>query len=252
MAPKISVFLPSYNKGEYVLDAMRSVFGQSRTDWELWILENSNDGVTNLVVENELSKLPVETRVKVRYERLEGEEIEKTRRAKYMPAWLLNVYYPEAGGEYIFYLSDDDLIDANCFELMAGELDANPGYYVVYAGLRLHVGAEPGETGPFPDEGIPAKDAKTFPGTADCKMDGGQVMHRKVCLDQLVHPYFEEINLGHTANHCDGTFLERLVGRFPFYPIDRYLITHRRTKLSLWTRAVEAHEAAMKNAPPQD
>ena len=55
MTPKISVFLPSYNKGEYVLDALRSVLAQSRPDWELWILENSNDGKTNLLVEEELA-----------------------------------------------------------------------------------------------------------------------------------------------------------------------------------------------------
>ena len=145
-APKISVFLPSYNKGEYVLDAMRSVFAQTRTDWELWILENSNDGETHKLVEAELDywkALPN----KIHYERLEGEEIEKTRRAKYITAWLLNVYYPEANGEYIFYLSDDDLIDANCFELMAGELDASPDRYVVYAGLRLHGPAPTGRRG---------------------------------------------------------------------------------------------------------
>ena len=189
---------------------------------------------------------------KIHYERLEGEEIEKTRRETYITPWLLNVYYPEAHGEYIFYLSDDDLIDSDCFEVMAGELDANPEYGVVYAGLRIVVGTEPGETGPFPDQGFPAKDIRSFPGSVDCKMDGGQVMHRKMCLDHMVFPYFADEKLGYIANHVDGIFLERLVGRFAFYPIDRYLITHRRTKLSLWTRAVEAHEMAMKNAPPQD
>lgn len=251
MTPKISVFLPSYNKGEYVLDAMRAVFAQTRDDWELWILENSNDGRTNLIVEDELTRhfglqecdeeefLDVLGANGVHYVRLEGEEIERQRREKYITAWLLNVYYPEANGEYIFYISDDDLIDPECFEVMARELDANLNYYVVYAGLRVSHPFKPGEVGEFSAE-LAAKDIKSFPGTADCKMDGGQVMHRKTCLDALVPPYFEEINLGHVANHVDGIFLERLVGRFTFYPIDRYLITHRRTKISLWTRTVDA------------
>lgn len=251
MTPKISVFLPSYNKGEYVLDAMRAVFAQTRDDWELWILENSNDCRTHLIVEDELTRHfglqdldeyewpAVLAENHVHYVRLEGEEIERQRREKYITAWLLNVYYPEAEGEYIFYISDDDLIDPDCFEVMAAELDANPSYYVVYAGIRLVVGTPAGVTGPFPDDGVPARDIRNFPGTVDCKLDGGQIMQRKVCLDSLVPPYFEEAPLGHYSNHADGIYLERLVGRFAFYPIDRYLITHRRTELSLWTRAVE-------------
>jgi glycosyltransferase involved in cell wall biosynthesis len=89
--PKISVFLLSYNKGEYVLDAMRSVFAQTTPDWELWLLENSTDGRTHLIAEAELAAQPPETRARVRYERLEGAAIEKKRKETYIPAWLLNV-----------------------------------------------------------------------------------------------------------------------------------------------------------------
>jgi glycosyltransferase involved in cell wall biosynthesis len=237
VSPKVSVFLPSYNKGRYVYDAINSVLAQTRPDWELWILENSNDGVTTAMVEQFIEVLPERERAKIHYERLEGEEIEARRRDSYITAWLLNVYYPEASGEYVFYLSDDDLIDRDCLEIMAGELDSNPDYQVVYAGIRIAAATGPGDSGPWPDAGIPARDIKSFPGQADCKMDGGQVMHRKSCLDSLVYPYFEETPEGHIANHCDGIFLERLVGRFAFYPVNRYLITHRRTPLSLWTRS---------------
>lgn len=235
MSPKVSVFLPSYNKGRYVLDAMRSVFRQTRTDWELWIIENSNDGETHKLVEAELEywrALPNQ----IHYERLEGEEIENKRAYTYITSWLMNVYYPEANGEYIFYLSDDDLIDPECFEVMAGELDSHPDRAIVYAGLRTVASTEPGQTGPFPDSGIPAKDELSFTGSVDSRVDGGQVMHRKICLDALVHPYFEEIPDPTIARHADGIFLERLIGRFTFYPIDRYLITHRWTSKSQWAR----------------
>src|SRR5580704_8518688 len=207
MAPKVSVFLPSYNKGAYVLDAMRSVFAQTMTDWELWILENSNDGKTHKLVEQEIADFhsPAQGCIgpsnKIHYERLEGEEVEKQRREKYITAWLLNVYYPEANGEYIFYLSDDDMIEPETFELMTGELDANPNFFVVYAGLNITATRTPGDKGVVTSQ-VRAQDARTFPGTVDCKLDGGQVMHRKTCLDHLVLPYFDEINLGHTANHC--------------------------------------------------
>jgi glycosyltransferase involved in cell wall biosynthesis len=232
---KVSVFLPSFNKGLYVLDAMRSVFAQTMRDWELWILENSNDGETHKIVEAELARLSPKRRFKVHYERLEGEEIEYRRANSYITCWLLNVYYPEAGGEHIFYLSDDDLIDPECLGVMAAELDQNPGYHVVYAGLRHAVPSGPGDIGPFSDMGIPALDPKTFPGSVDCHIDGGQVMHRKTCLDHLVFPYFQETGTPEELRHCDGIFLERLVGRFVFHPIPRYLITHRWTDKSVWS-----------------
>src|ERR1700722_10173117 len=121
MNPKVSVFIPSYNKGEYVLDAVRSVFAQTMTDWELWLLENSNDGVTHEIVGNEIDRYLKTFNEKplgmIHYERLEGDEIERQRREKYITNWLLNVYYPEALGEYIFYISDDDLIDPECLEV---------------------------------------------------------------------------------------------------------------------------------------
>lgn len=240
MAPKISVFLPSYNKRGYVVDAMRSVFAQTLIDWELWLLENSNDGYqTRHYVDSELRSLGRHTgslREKIHYIQLDGEEIEYRRARSYITAWLLNVYYPEANGDYIFYLSDDDLIDPECFEVMAGVLDAHPDYQVVYAGLRAVGVTQPGQTGPFREiMRIPAVDEKSFPGSVDSKIDGGQIMHRKTCLDALVHPYFEEMPNPDIARHADGLFMERLVGRFTFYPIDRELITHRWTPESLWS-----------------
>jgi glycosyltransferase involved in cell wall biosynthesis len=235
--PRVSVFLPSYNKGEYVLDAMRSVFNQSVPDWELWILENSNDGVTNLVVENELSKLDADTRFKVRYERLEGEEIERKRRESYITAWLLNVYYPEGNGKYQFYLSDDDLIDPECFELMAGHLDAHEQRRVVYCSLRHGTPTGPGDLGPWPNVGIPAIESKSFPGSVDSRIDGGQIMWHKTCLDKLAYPYYEETGENGVARHSDGIFMERLVSHFPFWPVSEFLVTHRWTNQSVWSKS---------------
>jgi glycosyltransferase involved in cell wall biosynthesis len=240
--PKVSVFILSYNKGAYVLDAMRSVLNQTMPSWELWILENSNDGITHKLVEEELERWRYGARFgpasTVKYERLEGEEIEAKRRETYVACWLLNVYYPEARGKYIFCLSDDDLIDPDCLEVMAAELDANPGHRVVYASLRTAVPTGPGDFGPWPDIGIPALDPKMFPGSVDCRIDGGQVMYHKTCLDALSFPYFEENPQGSVARHSDGLFLERLVGRFPFWPIPKYLITHRWTPVSVWSKQV--------------
>jgi glycosyltransferase involved in cell wall biosynthesis len=233
--PKVSIFLPSFNKGDYVLDALRSVFAQTMENWELWLLENSNDSLTRETIDRELATQPPEILAKIRYEKLDGEAIEKVRREKYITTWLLNVYYPEANGEYVFYLSDDDLIDPNCLEVMAGALDAHLSWEVVYCSLRHGTPTGPGDVGPFPNSGIPAIGAKTFPGTVDGQIDGGQIMHYKSCLDHLRYPYFEETNHGPTARHSDGIFMERLVGRFPFWPVPDFLVTHRWLPISHWS-----------------
>jgi glycosyltransferase involved in cell wall biosynthesis len=236
--PSVSVFLASYNKGEYVLDAIRSVVAQTNPSWELWILENSNDGVTHLVVENELSKLDVNTRFKVHYERLEGDKIERRRKDTYITAWLLNKYYRRANGKYIFFLADDDLIDPDCFELMAGALDDNPEWSVVWAGLRHAHFTPAGYTGPFADMGIPATDIRSITGSVDCRIDGGQVLHRTECLRHISSPYYTEATNNDIARHCDGLFLEKLIAAgYAFYPIPRYLITHRFTTISVMTQA---------------
>jgi len=235
VTPKVSIFLLSHNKGAYALDAIGCVFRQTFTDWELWVLENSNDGHTNVLVENDLFWR--DRQEGVHYVRLEGAEIERKRKETYIPAYLLNVYYPEANGEFIFYMSDDDLIDAECLSVLVKEFEDNPDYHAVYCGLRIAASKGPGKINGFPDTGIPAKDPKSFPGSCDKHVDGGQVMHRKTCLDSLVFPYFEEEPHADIAQHCDGIFLERLVGRFTLWPVDRYLVTHRWTPKSLWGRS---------------
>ena len=234
MAPSISVFLPSYNKGAYVIDALQCLFAQTRTDWECWLLENSTDGGTTRDLINDYLT-GVDWADRIHYEELDN--LDDIRASKYMTAWLLNKYYPEANGRYIFYLSDDDLIDADCFEHMAGYLDANPDHGVCYAGLRQTYCSGPGVPGDLVDIGIPASYIRRIGGSVDCQLDGGQVMHRKSCLDAIPYPYFQETCDGSTARHCDGLFLEQLLARYAFYPVDRYLITHRFTPKSVWTQS---------------
>lgn len=227
--PAVSVFCPAYNKGLYTLDTIRSVLAQTRPDWELWLLENSTDGATRGAIKGMLSvEAPDDPRIRL-------EEIDQVPRGQVnVMGWLLNRYYGEANGRYVFYLSDDDLVDPDCFEHMAGYLDAHPEHHVCWASLRMSPCAGPGDTGPFPEVGIPARHVPG-PGGVDCRIDGGQIMHRKSCLAAVARPWFEEGPAVEIARHIDGIFMERLVPHFPFHPIDRWLITHRYTELSTFT-----------------
>lgn len=225
---KVSVFMPSFNKGGYVLDGIRSVVAQTMPDWELWVMENSTDDATRELIRD--SGLLDDSRII--YEDI---DLSPDKRGSVnMMGWLLNQYYPLANGEYIFYLSDDDLVDPECFAEMAGYLD-DTGYDVCWASLRCTGCSGPGDVGPFENSGIAAREIKEQ-GRIDGLVDGGQIMHRKTCLDNLDRPYFYEGNVYDMARHIDGMFMEKLAGYCKFYPVDKWLMTHRFTSVSTYTK----------------
>lgn len=225
--PLASVFTPSYNKPGYVGQAIASVLAQDYEGaLEYWILENSDDGgATREAVAPFLSD------PRVIYEEIEFTPEERA--GSYPTAVLLNRYYPKANGKYIFYLSDDDLLEPSCVRRCVEFLEADPLRAVCWFSMLITVGGTP-------TSGIRA----AYPvglGTAtpsvDCRVDGGQVAHRKDCLDVLgPPPWFPETPEPGTARHADGVFLDRLAAEFTFWDIPDGLLTHRCTPLSTWDK----------------
>jgi len=68
------------------------------------------------------------------------------------------------------------------------------------------------------------------------RVDGGQVAHRRACLDHLDPPWYTEEHTPAVARHSDGLWLNRLAAQWRFHAIDKPLMTHRRTMLSLWDK----------------
>lgn len=225
MAPLVSVFLLSHNKRQFAVQAVSSVLAQDFADFELWVIENSTDGETRA----RLAPLLGDPRVICEEVGLTPEE----RAGCYVPAMLLNRYYPKANGELIFYLSDDDLWEPSCVRRCV-EVLADPEKHVAWFGMRI---AEDYGNGPVVCGGIPAFQVagKGTPMLAvDCRIDGGQVAHRKSCLDVLEQPWFPETAEAQHARHADGLFLQKLAFWYTFWPIGEDLLTHRRTPLSVW------------------
>jgi hypothetical protein len=223
-----SIFLPSYNKPGYVLDAIRSVLSQTSDDWELWLLENSTDGKTRQVIKQ--ARVLDDSRI--RYIEIDLESA--IRKAVYPTTWILNRYYGQGNGEFFLFLADDDLLHQECVKVCAEHMAANPDKYVFYfsldfagASFGVPLGAPPLGMEPTVAECILSR------GEVDCVLDSGQVAHRKSCLDSLEPPYFSESFTD--ARHCDGLFLERLAEHFLFHPIPQVLATHRFTSYSTWT-----------------
>lgn len=225
--PRISIFTPSYNKREYVGSAIESVLRQTYGDFEYWILENSNDGETRNYIKENYS----ETK-NIKY--VEIDFTDEERKAKYPTAVLLNKYYPKANGEFIFYLSDDDIIYDDCFEVLMKYFDEHPTHDIAYFSQESHR-IENGKWVTSNEIKATMERGKGTGQDLNCCIDGGQIMHRTSCLDSLKQPFFDFRWDGY-ASSCDGHFMEALGKYSTFYPIDRFLGTHRVTPKSTFAK----------------
>lgn len=221
----ISVITPSFNKPHYVLEALWSVFNQTYTDWEHLVLDNSTDGKTD----KKLALLDRNYKVNIQYLDFSP----GFRQDYYVTAYLLNTWLPKLKGDFIFYLSDDDIIKPECFEKCINAFAQHPDWSVLYFGMRSVRGSF--EKGWEENGFIGAVDIIKVGDGADCRIDGGQVMIRKSALEQLEKPYFS--TSWKDASHCDGIFLTRLNQLFPFYPIPELLLNHRVTEVSTHDRS---------------
>ena len=230
--PAVSVFLPSHNKPEYVADAVASVLAQDCPDFELWVLENSTDRVTRAVL------APLVRDRRVIYEEITFGESERMPWA-WPPAILMNRYYPKAAGQFIAYISDDDVWEPRLLSRCVAEFDARPDYHAVWFTMWRSVWSA--DLGRFKPAGsIPAVcevGAGCAQERADCRVDGGQVIHRRECLDEIPPPWFPESGSRQVANHNDGVFLQKLADLHPLHPVPDKLMTHRATPLSWWDTA---------------
>lgn len=217
---KVSVILPSYNKPQFVLEAVESILNQSLIDWELWIIENSTDNQTFHLIENIKDS-------RIHY--IRAEYTPEFRKEFYVPAYILNSYLDMLEGEYVFYLSDDDVIKPETFQKCIDYFEAHPDAKAIYFGMRS-VREQPDHT--WKEDGFIGGSTHIYEAGngLDCVLDGGQVMFHKSLLKKLEKPYFATD--WQNASHCDGVFLSRLNSLVAFYPINDLLLLHRKTLIS--------------------
>ncbi len=116
--PVVSVLLPTYNRPDFLKDAIASVVAQEMTRWELLVI---NDGGTDVgdIVESFADS-------RIRYFN------DTTNRGKSVR---LNFGLRTAKGRYIAYLDDDDIWYPTHLRLLAGVLDENPEVGAAYSDL---------------------------------------------------------------------------------------------------------------------
>ncbi|MBW2323585.1 MAG: glycosyltransferase [Deltaproteobacteria bacterium] len=117
-SPKVTVLIGTYNRPDYLKEAVASVVNQIMTDWELMVMNDGGVDVRHIIEEFQDSRI-----------RYFHDEVNRGL------AHRLNFGLKNARGEYIAYLGDDDLYYPNHLEILTRALDENSSIGVVYSDL---------------------------------------------------------------------------------------------------------------------
>lgn len=121
MAPKVTVYVPSHNKGKYLQDAIESVLRQTYDDWELLVINDNSSDNTEEVLKY------YQGDPRIRFFSTPGIGL---------PA-VSNLAITEARGEYIIRLDGDDYFEGNILLVLANHLDKNPDCSLVFSDYYL-------------------------------------------------------------------------------------------------------------------
>jgi glycosyltransferase involved in cell wall biosynthesis len=121
--PKVSIIMLSYNYGRYISEAIDSVLSQSYPDYELIIIDDCSDDGSDSIIREYASK---DDRIKF--------FINPKNRGI---ASSFNSGLDKCTGEYIGYISSDDIWERNRLEAGVSILDTRPDIHYVYSNLSI-------------------------------------------------------------------------------------------------------------------
>jgi glycosyltransferase involved in cell wall biosynthesis len=117
--PKVSIITPCFNAAPFIVDTMKSIIGQSFTDWEHVIVDDgSRDdsvAVAGVIADQD--------------ERI---TIVQQPNAGVAAARRRGLESADASSEYLVFLDADDLLDPSFLETLSLHLDAHPDVGVAY------------------------------------------------------------------------------------------------------------------------
>lgn len=144
-APLVTIFTPTYNVGNYILDTIRSVLNQTYEDFEYIIVDdNSTDATVALIKSIE------DPRIRL-IQNTSNQGISYNR----------NLAITEARGKYIAMIDGDDLAHPERIETQVEFLEKNPQYGLLGTGIS-YIDKEGNKlpdviTYDIPDDEIPAR-----------------------------------------------------------------------------------------------
>ncbi len=151
--PLVSVVMPAY-KARYFEKTLDSVLAQTYPSLELVICDDNPDGMIQAIVE----RRRIDARLPIRYHRNPSRygELGSTVRGIAL-----------AEGEYLKFLHDDDVLEADCIAALVAAMQSHPGV-VLASSRRQRIGSDDA-----PLEDIPAT---AFPFAEDVRLDGPQLL----------------------------------------------------------------------------
>jgi glycosyltransferase involved in cell wall biosynthesis/predicted O-methyltransferase YrrM len=120
LKPFISVCIPTYNRADYLKEAIKSALNQNYDNFEIVIVDDGSTDKTEEVVKEFASP-------RIRYIKKKNEGRPKTR----------NRLISEAKGDYILWLDDDDLLAEGMIEAYSSVLKNDPSIDVIYGNLQV-------------------------------------------------------------------------------------------------------------------
>ena len=201
----VSVMLTSYNRPKMVREAIESVLNQTYPNWELFLLDDNSNKETQDVLASYCEGRP---NVKIYQSGVSEEERFKR------PGYVVNI---NAGlrlidGEFVCYLTDDDYLLPNAFELLTTYMNQHDWADVVYGKQKLiRDGQDDGFRG---EEGVLS--------WAPAAVDHCQVMHRSSLLARTGDWSTASMRCG------DAEFWAQLHGiGCKFFPVHEPTCVHR-------------------------
>lgn len=220
----ISIIIPAYNSERHLTATIESVLAQTRTDWELLIIDDGSTDGTSSIAE--------------RYAARDG-RVRALRQANAGGAAARNRGTAEVtpGAEYVAFLDHDDIYEPDAMQILTGVLEAHPeavaahglARYIDGSGRAIRAGEA--ETWCRSRVGIVGKRVVAWPLDAPTTLDvlltgiriltPGQGLIRRAALDQ-VGPADEALY------SADWDHWLRLAVRGDIGFVDRVVINYRR------------------------
>jgi glycosyltransferase involved in cell wall biosynthesis len=207
---KVTCILTSYNRPVGVAEAIASVQAQTYTNWELVIVDDNSNQITQSILKDIVRNDP---RCKLIQSGVKDEDRFKTTRY----ATCINMAIPHIRGDLVTYLTDDDIFYPKRFEKMVEIFRRNSAIHVVYGRQKVVVL----NNGVVISEFIrPSAGVTRSPGG---RVDHNSFMHRRSCLNK-VKRWDDNPSLW---SHADAAFFQRLAQYWDFYPLDFITDEHR-------------------------
>lgn len=238
---KVSIIMTSYNKPRYVGRALGAALAQTMGDFELFLMDDHSDEETLRAIRPFLS----DPRVKF-FRSQVGTLRERVQKTRY--AVLINQALRLARGEYVTYLTDDNLYHPRRLERMAGYLDDRPDVQIVYSASVTRYVDERGRILRTIER--PATQVTRM---APCVVDHCSVMHRRSILTAVYRQYgsyWDEDPRYYRIG--DARFFWRLNRMWPFHPLPEVLDYNYITATSLHQQMfAETKSEFVRSLPPQ-